>query len=216
MQSSVGVLKYGDRAAREVSRRIGGSVNGRTALAAINKAARDDGMVVVDISDRSTWAFNLASSASDATNNFAVTPADAAGGAWLRVDNFVDVKLAIGFGTADATNLLTAPTGFLLKIGKAYWEVTTSFTGGASSAIGVSSTNANFNTKGDILGGAGGDVAATLVQTGSPYKGGTLGAKYGSNGFVVLVGGDSVRFDRVTSAFTAGAGFVHLTAEVIN
>jgi len=124
------------------------------------------------------------------------------------------LKLPIGFGTADATALFTVPTlppsCVGLYIGRAFWEVTTSFTGGASSAIGISSNNASYNTKGDILGGASGDVAATLVSTGVKYKGGTLGAKFGSNGVIVLVAGDTIRFDRITSAFTAGAGFLHL------
>jgi len=125
------------------------------------------------------------------------------------------LKLAIAFGTADAATLYTIPTGLKAEIERAYWEVTTSFTGGSSSAIGVSSSNTSYATKGDILGGASGDVAATLVSTGLTYKGGTIGAKFGSNGMVVLVGGDTIRFDRITSAFTAGAGFVHLTGTLI-
>lgn len=125
------------------------------------------------------------------------------------------LKLAIAFGTADAATLYTIPTGLKVEVERAYWEVTTSFTGGTSSAIGVSSANADYSTKGDILGGASGDVAATLVSTGRVYKGGTVGAKFGTNGMVVLVGGDVVRFDRITSAFTAGAGFVHLTGTLI-
>jgi hypothetical protein len=216
MLNSTGLLRYGDRAAREVSQRAGGTVADRTALAGLNKAARADGMLCIVASDRSEWVFTQASSAVDTTQNLVVTPTDAAGGAWLRVDSYIDLKLAIAFGTADAAALFTVPTGFIVRFGRLFWEVTTSFTGGASSAIGVSSTNANFNTKGDLLGAAGGDVAATLVSTGSPYKGGTLGAKYGSNGIVVLVAGDVLRYDRITSAFTAGVGFVHAEAQIIN
>lgn len=129
---------------------------------------------------------------------------------------FGHLKLPFTFSNADASTLYTIPTGLIIEIGRAYWEIGTSMTGGASSAIGISSSNASYNTKGDILGGATGDVAATLVSTGVKYKGGTLGAKFGSNGMVVLVGGDTIRFDRITSAFTAGAGFVHLNYRLID
>lgn len=125
------------------------------------------------------------------------------------------LALAIAFGTADAATLFTVPSGVRLIVHRAMWEVTASFTGGVSSAIGVSSTNTAFSTKGDILGGASGDVAATLVSTGAKVLGGTLGAKFGTNGVVILSAGDTLRFDRITSAFTAGAGFVHVQASIL-
>jgi hypothetical protein len=120
------------------------------------------------------------------------------------------LALPIGFGTADAATLYTVPAGKRLCIHRAGWEIATSFTGGTSSAIGLSSDDTNASTKGDILGGASGDVAATLVSTGVPIKGGTLGAKFASNGIIVLAAGKIIRFDRITSAFTAGAGTAHL------
>lgn len=120
------------------------------------------------------------------------------------------LALPIGFGTADAATLYTVPTGLRMFIHRAVWEIATSFTGGTSSAIGVSSDDTSCNTKGDILGGASGDVAATLVSTGVPIKGGTLGTKFGSNGAILIGSGKIVRFDQITSAFTAGAGLVHL------
>lgn len=130
------------------------------------------------------------------------------------------LKLPIAFGTADAAILFTVPTltngAAALQIDSLYWEITTSFTGGASSAIGVSSSNTNFSTKGDLLGGASGDVAATLVSTGVTYKGGTLGTKFGSNGKIMLIAGDTIRFDRITSAFTAGAGYVHVNLSYVD
>jgi len=215
MLASTGFIKHGDRAAREVSGRIGGTVADRATLALVQKAARTDGQVWIVASDNSRWTFNLASTATDTTQSLAVAPTDGLGGAFLRSDAVVDLKLPFAFGTADATALFTVPTGFKLRIERAYWEIIASMTGGSSSAIGVSSTNAAFNTKGDILGGASGDVAATLVQTGSPYKGGTLGAKLGSNGIIVLVAADVLRFDAITSAFTAGNGFVHITGQLI-
>lgn len=120
------------------------------------------------------------------------------------------LKLPIDYTIADTTTLVQVPTGTRVSILRIWWEITTSFSGGSSSAIGVSSDDADYNTKGDILGGAGGDVAATLVSTGRVHKGGTLGTKFGSNGVVVIGSGKVLRFDRIVSAFTAGAGFVHV------
>lgn len=117
----------------------------------------------------------------------------------------------VGFATADAAVLFTVPTGLRLQIGRAFWEVTTGFTGGASSAIGISSNNTKYNTKGDLLGGVAGDVAATLVAGFS----GTVGTKTASLGLVVLNAGDVIRFDRITSAFTAGAGLVHVPVQLV-
>lgn len=132
------------------------------------------------------------------------------------------LKLAFSFANADASVLYTIPTlvngASALKIDSAFWEVTTSFTGGASSAIGVSSTNTRYATKGDILGGASGDVLATLVST-NKYVPGTVGAKFtaaATTGKIYLVAGDVIRFDAITSLFTAGAGFVHLDCTYID
>ena len=122
------------------------------------------------------------------------------------------LALPIAFGTADAATLFTVPTGFRMFVHRALWEVATGFTGGVSSAIGVSSDATGFSTKGDILGGASGDVAATLV---AGIAGGTLGAKFASNGVIVLSAGKILRFDRITSAFTAGSGLVHVQASFL-
>jgi hypothetical protein len=93
-----------------------------------------------------------------------------------------------------------------------YWEVTTGFTGGSSSAIGISSSNSTgHTTKGDLLGGSGGDVAATLV---AGYPSGTIGADIAAG--LMMVAADTVRFDRITSAFTAGAGAAHLVGFLVN
>lgn len=210
MTLSQGIIPFGDRGAREISQRAGGMFADRTALKGLAPAARCDGMRCL-LADQTSWRYDLASSLADTTENLVLTPTVAGpGGRWVREDPVFEMKLAFDFNTADAAVLFTVPTGLKLKLGRIYWEVTTSFTGGATPAIGVSSSNANFNTKGDLLGGASGDLTATLVSTGSPYKGGTLGAKLGSNGVIVLVGADTVRFDRIASAFAAGAGFVHV------
>lgn len=133
--------------------------------------------------------------------------------------NFVGVyhlKLPIGFATANNATLATVPSGYRFHIQRCFWEVTTSFTGGTTPAIGVSSDDADYNTAGDILGGAAGDLTATLVSTGRVYKGGTIGAKFGSNGVVVVGSGKLIRFNRIADAFAAGAGFVHVIGSLVD
>ena len=115
------------------------------------------------------------------------------------------LKLAISSATADGAVLFTVPAGHYLRVNRSYWNVQTGFTGGTSSAIGLSSSNAGYATNGDLLGGASGDLTATLGSAG--IKGGTLGAKFGSNGVILLAPGDTIKFDRIASAYTAGAGY---------
>lgn len=118
--------------------------------------------------------------------------------------------LPITFNNADASVLYTVPAGQRMHIHNAWWEVTVGWTGGAASTIGVSSSDANYNTKGDILGAAAGDVAAVLVTAGRLLKG-TAGTKGPlSTTPVTLAASSTIRHDRITSAFTAGAGNVHL------
>lgn len=122
------------------------------------------------------------------------------------------LALPVDFNTADAAALFTVPIGYRLYLSRLFWEVSVAFTGGSSSAIGVSSDATGFTTKGDLLGGATGDVLATLT---TGIKGGTLGTKFGSNGVVVIPAGKVLRFDRITSAFTAGSGLVHVHASIL-
>lgn len=129
------------------------------------------------------------------------------------------LALPITFNNADASVLYTVPTGQRMFIHKTAWEVTVGWTGGAASAIGVSTNDPFGNTKGDILGGAGGDVAALLVvadgATGGVLKGGTVGTKVTGTNVLCIRSGNVLRFDRITSAFTAGAGFVHVNASFV-
>jgi hypothetical protein len=133
------------------------------------------------------------------------------------------LRLPIDFNLADAAVLYTVPAslpgvaaaGVKMNVERACWHVDTSFTGGMASAIGISSDDADYNTKGDILGGAAGDVAATLVSTGRYLIGGTVGAKFGSNGAVTIASGKVIRFDRITSVFTTGVGAVHLLCSFV-
>lgn len=139
---------------------------------------------------------------------------------WSLVDTLLGIngmlagwlEFPITFATANNAVLFTVPSGYRLFIEDAFWEPTVSFTGGASSAIGLSSSNAAYATAGDLLGGATGDVAAQLTATPTaPIKSGagrTIGAKVATG--VCLVAGDTIKFNQITSAFTAGAGQVHI------
>lgn len=158
------------------------------------------------------FVWKPASTSTDASNQLVITPTGAATGRWHRADPLVDWTFPFTFNTADAAVLGTVPVGFRLRPTRPFWEILANMTGGVSSTIGLSSSNAGFNTKGDLLGGAAGDLAATLV---AGLAAGTIGTKVAALGGVYMVAGNTVRFDRITSAFTAGSGIAHLPVEVI-
>jgi len=122
------------------------------------------------------------------------------------------IKALISASTADAEVIYTVPSNLtLLVLPFVLWEVTTAWTGGTSSAIGISSSASGLTTKGDVHGGASGDVLATLT---AGLKRGTTGAKIATPG-AVLTPSSTLRFDRITSAFTAGAGRIVVPVMVI-
>lgn len=118
------------------------------------------------------------------------------------------LKLPISFALADAAVLYTVPANIpKLRLLSFLWEPTTSFSGGSSSAIGLSSSNTTYTTKGMLHGGSAGDVAAALT---AGYHAGTVGTGISADPkAIILVAGNTIRFDRITSVFTAGAGYVH-------
>lgn len=179
------------------------------ALAAVSTKGKVSGLEVT-LADGSNWIYSSTSAAADTTSQLVVTPTTGSG-RWLRTDKVFDLSLACAFGTADAAVLLTVPVGCSLRLEKAFWDVSVAWTGGTSSAIGLSSSNAGFSTKGDLLGGASGDVLAGLT-TG---KKGTVGAKMSGNLIVTLGAADTIRFDRITSAFTAGAANAIVSCRLI-
>lgn len=135
-------------------------------------------------------------------------------GRWLAVPGqMVDLALACTYTTADAATLYTMPVGANMRLVPGYWEVTTGFTGGSSSAIGLSSDQTGHTTKGDLLGGSGGDVTATLGSA-ADYIEGTIGADIAAG--VILKAGKLVRFDRITSTFTTGAGYAHVVGQLLS
>lgn len=207
-------LTYGDSAAQKVSERIGAAVADITELKGIPADRRVGGMVALKLDDGSRWRFH-SSSALTGDNVLVATPA-AGSGRWLLIPGACRLLLPIGFATADAAVLLTVPTGARLAIRELFWNVTTSFTGGTSSAIGVSSNKASFTTKGDLLGGAAGNVLATLAAAATLIPG-TVGAGFDTlaKRRVVWEATQTIRFDRITSAFDAGAGNVVIDANLL-
>jgi hypothetical protein len=206
-------MGYGETLARQIGSRIAAPFTAAADLAAFAQPV--DGMTAFVKADRSQWIFDAANTTTDASGQLFVTPPSGSG-RWVRSSRTPVLKFAVTFATADAAVLFTVPTGMSLRLTRVLWEVTTSFSGGASSAIGASSSNAAYNTKGDLLGGASGDLAATLVGATPAAVRGTLGTKFANSGIVQLVGGDTLRFDRIASAFTAGAGTIDLSVDVLS
>lgn len=191
-----------------------GTVATIAALKAIAAGSRSDGMRVQVIADGSNWIFNAANAdalVSDGSDQLTIAPTVGTG-IWIRNASRFDMRIAIDKTMADAAVLSTIPTGYTLLVDNdPHWVVVVGWTGGAASAIGISTSNAAGNTKGDILGGAAGDVTATLGTAGA--KAGTAGAKMGTianRRALLLVAADTLRFDRIASAFTAGSGYVDI------
>lgn len=186
-----------------------------TALAYGDPARAHGNEVTVD-ADGSKWTYNSASTLT--SDGVLVQSADDvatyATGRWIRSVGPVELRLPIAYTTADNAVLLTVPTGYALKLESMHWRVTTGFTGGTASAIGISSSV--DTTQGDLLGGATGDVTATLGTAGR--KAGTIGAKMDSDSELhaqLLAAGATIVFDRITSAYTAGAGFAVVIGEFL-
>lgn len=153
-----------------------------------------------------------ATSTLTADDIFVVQATGVTTGRWLLATGEMSlVPLTVAFGTADLAVLATLPTNSQVIVGAGYWSVDVAFTGGTSSAIGLSSSNTNYNTAGDVLGGSGGDVLAAL--TAGSVKMATVGTKVARG--VHLVGGNTIIFNRITSAFTAGSGRAVLPITVI-
>lgn len=187
------------------------AVNLVLTLAQLKALSVDDNVngEILYLNDGRYFYYNATSSLAG-DDVFVVAPTTGSGRYLLAPGYEQNIAMAITFNTADAAVLATTPTNSLIRVGRGYWEVGTGWTGGSSSAIGISTNASGFNTKGDLLGGASGDVAATLV-TGNQL--GTIGAKTAAG--VLIGGGVGIRFDRITSAFTAGTANAHLLVTVL-
>lgn len=192
-----------------------GGVADKDALAAIAAASRFNGMLVMVRADGSLWRFDSTSAVAEDEGRELVIAPDAGSGRWLAADKHKVLMLPISKDNTDGEAILTVPAGFVLRLtGLPFWIVTTGWTGGSSSAIGLSTSITGYDTKGDLLGGASGDVAAGLT---AGVKPGTLGGELDDHvGFqaLALVEDDEIQFDRITDAFTAGAGFAAIPVAI--
>lgn len=131
-------------------------------------------------------------------------------------DSAVHVKIPIGFALADLAELYEVPEGKRLLCEMFLWETTVNWTGGTDSAVGLSSDQAPHDTAGDLLGGAGGDIAARMTAALGVHQG-TIGASYSAApASVILESGSKVLWNRIVDAFTAGAGFVHIVGRWVS
>jgi hypothetical protein len=162
---------------------------------------------------RATYRFSTGSNAPDNNQSqLAILPTTSpATGHWLRCDPVIDLVLPVTFANTDNQNLVTIPTGFTLApiYAATMLEVTTAWAGGAASTIGLSySTPSLARTKGNLAGGAAGNAGFTStffaqMTLGSQFAAGLAQAPVLSPASVIL-------FDRITSAFTSGAGNFHI------
>jgi hypothetical protein len=207
--------RRGEEATRRLSNLLD-SVATKTTLKAVPSDRRHHGLIKMVEADGSLWRFHSSSTAADTSENVVLTPSTGSG-RWLRLCGAMNLALPFTFATADAVVLFTVPTGALMLVRKLFWTISADLTGGSSSAIGVSSTKTGFTTKGDLLGGASGDVAASLTAALSPANG-TIGAKVDTVGELhttLWKAADILRFDRITSAFTAGSGSVNAVVDLL-
>lgn len=183
-----------------------------TALGATHPARVHGNVVDVD-ADNSKWRWHSTSTLT--ADNILVDAADDAptAGRWLRCTGAVDLAVPFSAALADGATILTIQAGCRFKLESAHYEITTAFTGGSSSAIGFAATG--FATAGDILGGASGDVEAGLT---AGVRAGTIGAKMDTDAelhTMLFVATDTFTYEEITSAFTAGAGYIHLVGTLL-
>lgn len=182
-------------------------------ISALGASSVADGEVFLDQSAGRLWRYAAASTLT-ADGGFLVAAATGAGvGAFIAMDRTIDIQAAVSSATTDATVLYTVPAGFRLRLTVPFWSVSVTFTTSSAGAAGLKSSNAGLNTAGDILGGASGDLVATLVSTGA-YAKGTVGAKIGKPP-AVLSGGDTVIYNLIAGTYTAGTGIAHIAVEVL-
>lgn len=210
------VLRYGDRAAIELSKRVAAPVASVAALALIGASDAANGQVALDLATGNPWQFSAACALTG--DNILVAGSGSGTGRWLLLPGTRKLVLPCTFATADAAALLTLQAGSLLALRRFYWTITADWTGGSSSAIGASSNKTGFTTKGDLHGGATGNVLAELTAALSPQPL-TMGVKFDTfaetQPLKLWVPTDNIRFDRITSVFTAGAGALNVICDVL-
>lgn len=131
-------------------------------------------------------------------------------GKWVRWDPCFDLVIPVTSANTDNQTLVTVPAEMTLQPHpNIILEVTTVWAGGAASTIGLSFSTPSLNrTKGNLAGGAAGNSGFTSTY----FAAMTLGSQFaaGLAQAVILPPASLILFDRITSAFTSGAGNFHL------
>lgn len=201
---------------RGARNRIAAAVADLTALKAIAAADRAVGMIVHKQDDGSLWRFVSSSVTGD---DIVIATPSAGSNRWARMPGKAVLSLAFTYATANNAVLWTVPTGCIFLPDEFFWTVSTTFAGGTSSALGVNSSKTSYTTAGDLLGGAGGDVAATLTAPTPVTKPifGTVGAGFDdiAKRRMALVAGDTIKLNRIASAFTSGVGAVNIRGTLL-
>lgn len=190
------------------------SVADKAALKALTTMSNGD--IVMLRSDRSFWTYVASlTTAADLAEDLIVDPTAAGDGRWVRADKAFIAKVPIAYTNTNGQAIWVIPAGFVLRLaGQPYWEIVTPFSGGSSSAIGLSTNITNLTTGGDLLGGASGDT--TAVESAGVAAGTVGGGSATELHGLLMVAGTEIQFDRITSAYTAGAGFARIPVIVAN
>lgn len=188
------------------------SVHAEAATVAAAQALGEDsryGVILV----RSTlfglgrFRWDVASLINDASGQLGIRPTaidSGDPGRWVRDEAAFPLYVEVDYETANGEVLYTLPAGARLQIiGRPFITVTQSFASVGGAALGLSSSNAAYNTAGDLFGGATGSLSAALA---AGIRAGTIGAAIASQGLVVLIAADTIKADVFTSTFEAGAG----------
>jgi hypothetical protein len=210
-------LLHGDRAAREVSERIGAPVATLTVLKQTPANRRVDGQVFHVLADNTFWQWVDAAVCSG-DDVLAVNPTDAPStGRFMRLPGRATLALNFAATTPTGTNLLTVPSNTIIALNATEFgvKVTRVFTGPSNAGVGLSSTNHLGHT--GVAAFAGSCVAtllnnmfsATAAGTGcdfqmAPIASGTFDSL--ANKRTWMKGGDTFRHDVIGAGFGTGVG----------
>jgi hypothetical protein len=165
---SIGKLKYGERAAREVSERFGGAVATQTALAALPLNALANQQLFFCEDTQSLWEYSSTSSA--AASDDALTPTGSGvAGMFLRASG--SVRAAIPIALTDATVTIQPTAGLHRVMPPATLTTGRSVTLGTTGAVlgmrwRITRQDVTANTLTIINGGGGaGNITVMPVST---------------------------------------------------